>query len=231
MNDIKEVLREVLPEADKQLVLNELGEKEHNFSPEFEKKLKRKAALYFRNGEYVGESGRYRSLLVRRALAVACALVLLVGIAFNAEAIGDFIARWVVDPGSASTHISFDVPDGVEVPEIIEERYVLSQIPEGYKQINDSVTPRLVSVDYEDAEGNTFSFTQASYSGFHVTLDTENAEFKELRINGYKGYYLIKGDSVNLIWENGKYCFALRSSSCIQLEELISIAETIEKHR
>ena len=230
MKDINEVIKAAFAEADKELALNELGESEHIFSRKFEKKLKRKAALYFRNGKYVGESGRFRSLLARRAVAVACALVLLVGIAFNAEAIGDFIARWVVDPGSESTHISFDVPEGVEVPETIEERYVLSQIPEGYDQVNDSVSPRVVRGDYEDAEGNTRRFAQASYSGFHATLDTENAEFKELQINGCKGYCLIKGTSVNLIWENGRYCFALRSSSELKLEELITMAETIEKN-
>lgn len=230
INDISEAIRAVIDDADKELMLEELGESEHVFSPRFEKKLKRKAALFFRNGQYVGEKSFSHSVFVRRAIAIACALVLFVGIAFNAEAIGDLIARWTVTPGESSTHISFEVPEGVEVPETIEERYVLTHIPDGYERIEDLESPRLVGIDYADAEGNTLSFTQASYSGLHAILDTENAEFEELQINGYKGYYIIKGDFVRLIWENGTYCFLLSSSSKLKIEELIAIAETVEKN-
>ena len=228
INDISEAIRAVIDDADKELMLEELGESEHVFSPRFEKKLKRKAALFFRNGQYVGEKSFSRSVFVRRAIAIACALVLFVGIAFNAEAIGDLIARWTVTPGESSTRISFEVPEGVEVPETIEERYVLTHIPDGYEQIEDFESPRLVGSDYADAEGNTLSFTQASYSGLHAILDTENAEFEELQINGYKGYYLVEEELKRLIWENGAYCFHISSSNKLELEELICMAETIE---
>lgn len=227
MNDINEALKTVIIDADEALALNELGEKEHSFSLLFQKKMGKNVSSFFRNGKYVGKK---RTSILRGSIAVACAFVMLIAVAFNAEGIGALVARWMVAPGAVSTHISFDVPEGVEVPQTIEERYVLSQIPEGYKQVNDFVSPRVVSIDYEDAWGNTLSFTQASYNGFHVTLDTENAEFKELQINGYKGYHIIKGDFVRLIWENGTYCFALRSSSELKLEELITMAETIEKN-
>ena len=192
INDISEAIRAVIDDADKELMLEELGESEHVFSPRFEKKLKRKAALFFRNGQYVGEKSISRSVFVRRAIAIACALVLFVGIAFNAEAIGNLIARWVVAPGSESTHISFDVPEGVEVPKIIETKYTLSCIPEGYSALKTTALTARASQVYSNSSGDTLSFIQSCYHSFNGTFDTENAVLSEITVNGMRGYSLYK---------------------------------------
>lgn len=229
INAISEAIRAVIDDADKELMLEELGESEHVFSPRFEKKLKRKAALFFRNGQYVGEKSFSRSVFVRRAIAIACALVLFVGIAFNAEAIGDLIARWTVTPGESSTHISFEVPEGVEVPETIESKYYLSKIPEGYTLLECNESLFYNTETYINDENNHLVISQYCYHYFNSVLDTEAAEVNEIAVLGNKGYTVKKEASLRVIWENGEYCFVIHSTYGLTAEDLIELASFVVK--
>ena len=92
MNDINEALKTVIIDADEALALNELGEKEHSFSLLFQKKMGKNVSSFFRNGKYVGKK---RTSILRGSIAVACAFVMLIAVAFNAEGIGALVLQQI----------------------------------------------------------------------------------------------------------------------------------------
>lgn len=229
MSDIRKVLSEVLMEADRELYEAECGKGEHIFSERFEKAFARNALRFFKNGKYIGRKRRLIGTYTRVA-AVACALVLCIGIAFNAKAIGDLLVRWVVSLGDASTNIMFEVPEGVDVPNTIESKYYLSKVPEGYSLFGSNESPFYNTETYVDEKNNHLVISQYCYHYIKTVLDTEAAEVNEAVVMGNKGYIVKKENSLRIIWENGEYCFVIHSTYGFTEEDLVELASfVIEK--
>ena len=50
---------------------------------------------------------------------------------------------------------------------------------------------------------------------------------REISVNGGKAYIVSKDNAVNVVWENGEYCFALKSTGSLDANTIIEIAESI----
>ena len=96
-------------------------------------------------------------------------------------------------------------------PTVIEEKYYLSELPEGYEILDSSSTPFLEDTIYENPQtGHAITFCQWVKSEFDsIHFNTENNEFVEVEINGHYGLYL---ETLNdgqqfsgIIWDNGDH--------------------------
>lgn len=100
-------------------------------------------------------------------------------------------------------------------PEVIEERYYLSELPMGFEVDLTNSSPFHEYVSYENKQtGQTISFEQWAKSEFDsTTLNTEKGELVEVEINGHHGFFLEASESEQikpvLIWDNGDYIFII----------------------
>jgi hypothetical protein len=128
----------------------------------------------------------------------------------------------------------FAVVDGV--PEIIEEVYELTWVPDGYEYNSDESFGRrgdvLIShTYYNTASDKEIIFNQYAKSGFSTHSDIERSIWKKTEINGKTAIIVETGSSYgkNLIvlYDVGDYI--LKVSACESTETVIKIIENIEK--
>ena|GEM_PF-4079787 len=192
----------------------------YRYSHEFEQRMQALANI-IRNRK------NRREKLYRIAKVASIFIVSFLLLAGTVKAVSA-IVEWCVNKNDISTHISFDVPKGADVPLEIENKYMITRIPEGYELLNEIERSCLISATWVNEKGYYLYFLQSSYSAFNVSLDTEGAIVKSIEINGNKAYSVEKGSAVDITWENGEYVFSLTSTDGSSLDEVIALAESLE---
>ena len=117
--------------------------------------------------------------------------------------------------------------NGVEnIHRNLEGFYELEYIPSGFKidYVEDLGDTKVVS--YVNNRDEEILFNQ-SPSGTNFQLDSENAEVKEININGNEAVILNKEGRTTLFWNNEEYSFYLIST--IGEEELIKMSKSLVK--
>ena len=100
-------------------------------------------------------------------------------------------------------------------PTVIEEKYYLPELPEGFDLISSNSTPYSETFIYENNQtGQTITFGQWTKPDFDSThYNTEKGELVEVEINGHSGVVLDTSNdtrnATNIIWDNGKYILEL----------------------
>lgn len=103
--------------------------------------------------------------------------------------------------------------------------YIPEYLPEGYFFSNSSGLGLLKVLEYTD-EVNQIVITQGS-STTGIQLDTEDAEVRELTIDGKEGLLILKGDRTMMFWYNDDASFTINGH--ISEEEIIKIFRSMEK--
>ncbi|MCM1059785.1 MAG: DUF4367 domain-containing protein [Eubacterium sp.] len=116
-------------------------------------------------------------------------------------------------------------------PEVLEEIYVLTALPEEYECTSDNLMDILHGCGFTNKiTGQTVSFHQFVKSYFDVHYNTEENNFENISINNYEGLYIdFEYDGVEsglLVWDNGDYIFELTGD--FSKKELIHLAETVK---
>lgn len=210
-------MKEAFELADKMQYEEDLATNvKHNFSPEYEKRMKKIRRMY-----------RYPcSVFLKRSLVFAacfcCCFLLAI---FTVSGLGDSIAKWISNVTNEGTSISFEVPEGATVPNSIEKYYKLDSIPDGYRlKYIDDKNLRNFETRYINGEGFELSLFQCCYNGYELGINTEKAVTEEMTIKGKKAFFVSVKNSEIVIWENGEYVFVLSSYGGLSKDEVISLA-------
>lgn len=95
-------------------------------------------------------------------------------------------------------------------PQTIENQYVLTNVPDGFKLIETISSPTNVYTLYSnELTGQTITLYQWVKTHFSPHYNTEKSAFEEIEINGTTGLFIdLSDDKRNksvLIWDNGDY--------------------------
>lgn len=115
-------------------------------------------------------------------------------------------------------------------PGMIEQKYYLPEIPEGYEMYQNVVTPFSVYISYKNPDSNNsiIVFCQDVKENYGAHFDNERASFEEVDINGHLGLYLDFGTELGedglLVWDNNDYI--LEISGNLSKNALINLAKS-----
>lgn len=200
------------------------AELNHQFSPEFETKM-REHIDFDRNERRYVHIGHRR---IRRALLVAVVAVMLLGLVACAVVLTKPSVTWneTQNDTSGTLDITFDVeyPEGTEIPTEFEP--VKPKKPWGYKIVKELQHANLgYEITYNDSKGNTIYYLQWAVENSSFGLDNEDAEFYEVTINGHKGYAYSKLGNNALTWSDGIYLYDIIGTA--DMETIEKMAQSI----
>ncbi len=115
-------------------------------------------------------------------------------------------------------------------PTVIEEKYYLSELPEGFAIFKTTSSPFHETTIYKNnSTGQTISFYQDVKPGYNpVHLNTEKYSLEEVEINGYNGLSIDFSDEKLthslVLWDNGDYILKLWAE--LPKNELINLAKS-----
>ena len=213
----EELIKAACIEAD-----NSMLENEYNESYEFSKKH---IARMKRLARSVGRPLKISAMW--RGVAVAAICLCFLGLTTGVYAIGSRIIEWHSTVTDKGTNIAFDISDKESVPERIEKEYVLSVVPEGFEQTDESEKPYKIEKSFTNGETGLIVFSQYCYMGFSGSYNTENAISEEIDINGECGFYIETQNEKIVIWENGEYVFMLLCSGDFSKEDVMGLASSV----
>lgn len=193
---------------------------EHEFSPNFEKKMKklinRRNKPYYRIINTVGKRTAYAAVIFLVASSVMIMNVEAVRNAFSNFYISIYEKFSTVQPIKENT-----------VPTTLEETYEITYNLNNFAIIYDEYNEYRHSITYFN-EDIIIDFSQWTKSKYNVNINTENTEILTIDINGHEAIYFIdNNDYYHIIWDNGDYIVSL--SSNISENILIEIAKSVQK--
>lgn len=187
---------------------------------------------YERNTRNLRPQAEIRVRAIRRRIAVALIVIILAVITgFTAAFFFSRSFRGVVH--SDNTEL---FPINTEnCPTVIEEKYYLPKLPEGFEVLSSSSTPFYESIVFENNQtGQTIMFEQWTKLDFDSThYNTEKGKLVEIEINGHSGVILDMSNetdkAVSVIWDNGNYILQL-FGNCDKNEllDLVKSAKLLE---
>lgn len=225
-------------------------EYDYNFSPRFERRMKRMIRNFDRirskarreaaraeagqqhsrrrghadsggNVQYV-TFGRHT---LRRAVAIALAAALILALAACAIR---FAIIW--HETNNEKQGTLDVTFELEDPAGAAEAFAFKEptVPEGYVRTVTFQKNDIQEIEYEDIEnGKIIYYGQSPVSeNMSLSIDNEAASFAPIRIRGHKGYSAEELTYSYIIWSDGVSLYHLTGN--IPLEKIKSIAESIQ---
>ena len=186
---------------------------EHTFSPRHIRAMKRIFKTYERNVSLLNHSiykdQKHESYIHwnRKSLAVVLVIVLLAvlaGCAVIIFTLGGFNTK------SYSDNTELFPIDYENGPSIIKNEYYLSNLPEGFIEVNKDQNDYCIYNYYvNDENGLTITFCQWVKKDYEIHVNTEIGQLDEIMINERAGicvyYEDVKYDGVDIIWDNGDY--------------------------
>lgn len=197
-----------------------IDEDEHEFSPEFEKKMKR--LIKRRNKPY------YR-IINTVGKRVACIAVIIL-VASSVTVMSVEALRNAVTDFFVSIYEKFSTVQSVDdttapltIEDIYEITYDLSRFTIFYEDYNEY--SRYITYIKDNIVIDYVQYTKEMYD---ENVNTENAVISTLIINGHEAIYFQDNHQYyHLIWDNGDYIISLGSN--IGKDSLIEIAESVQK--
>ena len=197
-----------------------------NASKKHDRAMKRIFKRYQRNTRKLRPQVEIRARAVRKRIIVALVVIILA--IFTGFTAAYFISRsFRSEVHSDNTEL---FPINMEnCPTVIEDKYYLSELSDGFEIISTSSNPISITTIYKNnATGKTISFQQSVKEDFSMHFNTEKGEFVEVEINGHSGVTLeitIDNQVLNgIIWDSGDYI--LQISSNLDKNELLYLAKS-----
>lgn len=197
----------------------------HHFSLRHRRNMKRILALPYS----VSKPSKRLKLNQRKVLILIAVIFLAVVVVTGAVRIY-FYSSFSMKEHSDNTQLFVGNASGV--PEVIEQVYCLSELPEGYKEIervSDNISVWTI-YQYSDDANKTIVLTQTVKKEFDHHFNTEGYPFEEVEINGHKGLFIDWSNdddiSCEAVWDNGEYIFTVEGNlSKISLLDLAKSAK------
>lgn len=193
---------------------------EHEFSPKFEKKMKK--LINRRNKPYykiINTAGKRIACVALVVLVVSSITIM------NIDALRNAFSNFFV-----STYEKFSTVQPVEddtAPTTLEEIYEITYDISDFEVVYNEEDEYTHDIVYTK-DNIAIYFTQYTKKKYHHSINTEGAEITTVDINGHEAIYFIDNhDYCNIIWDNGDYIISLGSN--IGENILIEIAKSVQK--
>ncbi len=121
------------------------------------------------------------------------------------------------------TDIDIDENQTTDEPNNIQN--IFSYIPDGYELKSEDIQEQAMTFIYSNDNQEDLYLYRFSKEG-SLSIDTENADYNQITIDGYKGFYSIKNEEINFVYTKNNYAYMICGK--IDLNESIKILENIE---
>ena len=193
---------------------------EHEFSPKFEKKMKK--LISRRNKPY------YKIInTIGKRIACAFVIVLVASsiMVMNVDAFRNIFSNFFVNTYKKFSTIQPAEDDSA--PETLEEIYEITYNINDFEIIYEELNEYRHDVDYAK-DDIVIYFSQYTKERYNPNINTEDAEILTIDINGREAIYFTDNQNYNtLIWDNGDYIIRLGSN--IDKNILINMAKSVKK--
>ena len=190
----------------------------HNFSAEFERRMKR--LIKKANIKYININ-KFR---IRRSIAAASIIIIMAAASMHVEAVRLPVIRLTEKIYTEFSEILFNNEENIEVPETIEDVYVPAYIPEGYT-LKEEEDMRLMHFFVYTNEREQIIYVDQFTLGVSMAVDTEGITTEEITINGMNGIIYSKRGLTTIIVNDNSYVHMI--SGYESREEIIKIAESL----
>ena len=199
-------------------------EEKPEFSPEFERKMKKLLR---------GQSRKVRAKTAKKALRRAAVIILAImavgfTVTMSVEAIRVQFFNTIID--FAGEYIGFTFQDKYEQQPVTDAILRPSYIPEGYREGDVTNTPMGVYIIYEKDDGEIICFSQLikseglsaridgdhSYPPYNISINGISVQVIESNTEGHDSY---------VIWENNIHFYTI--SGTVPPAELIEMARSV----
>lgn len=179
---------------------------EHIFGEEHNKKMSKLIKLqrrpYFK---LICTTGRRAACIVFAFLVMSASALSVKAIR---EAFFDFITSIFSDHNVVTTESGTDRG----YPTTIEEEYYISELPEGFEEIDKGRTDNSIDISYFRND-EYILFTQYTKAAYEQNYDNENNNYEEYEDEDGTKYIVIFNDyESTYIWDNGRYIFVIGSN-------------------
>ena len=161
----------------------------------------------------------------KKAMRVAGIVILVValisGTIYSVEAWRNKFLNFMFDSEAPKTEIKFG---DTKQEELYKERVHLGYIPDGFKLVENTVSPKNVFLVF--ANDKMYFQIKMSELRANGSVNTKDGSAENININNYEGVFLKNKNENILIWHDSKYVF--RISSNLDKYELVKIAENIK---
>ena len=114
-----------------------------------------------------------------------------------------------------------------EPPETIDEINAPCYMPDGYSA-SSSKTRFMFSQEYYDQDGEyAYSFIQSLQDRKILYIDETSDNLVVVDINGVEGMLVVDEDITSVVWQDGKYLYAIQGTFTAQ-EELLHICKSVK---
>jgi len=205
----------------------------HTFTSEFETKM----FNILKRGKIFKEDFKKISLKIIQKISVIILIILSISFLslLSVEAVRTEIYNIIINFYENFIQINSINPDNQNsisgfIPQTIEETYLPSYIPEGYREDNILKSNIDIKAVYINDKGENIIYYQKLLS-VAISIDGEDYIETDIYINGINGksYEYNKTDDISyyiIIWNDNKYFYQLRSY--LNKEETIKIAENVK---
>lgn len=193
---------------------------EHEFSPEFERKMNR--LIRRQKRPYI----KLINTVGKRAACIAVCLAAAISVGtFTGEAGRGKFLSFYVDSFTEGSHFTAEPdPDApTEIEDIYAITYDLSDYEIYFEEYDE--TERNINYLKEDI---MIDFTQKVKKSYNHTLNTEGALIQTIKLENYEAVYFCDNQNYHyLIFDNGDYVIQFISN--VGKDALIEIAESVQK--
>ena len=159
---------------------------------------------------------------IRKHILIAAIIVLtiLLALALTVGAFREKIIDFTLDIANKNSEIQFEKEE-----EIFFEKtnMNINYIPEEFEEEKRYTSDGYVYAKY--SYGNLWFTVEKEIVPDNMTIDTENAEITEIKINGSKAVISSKENLTIIVWSKGDYAYTVTGN--IEKEELIDISKNI----
>lgn len=220
-NKIREAIEKAVVIPDRQ-EFADANETDHIFSEIFNKKS---AKLIKRQKRYC------YPLICTSARRVACIIVTFFVISMTTVLSVDALRKpffaFIASIFSDHSEVRVDDSETKDVPKIIEEKYEITVGLEGFNVSFVSESEEIRLIEYKNGS-DLIKFMQYTFDYGTMNVNTEDAEFEHIDINGYDAITWVSNiNTAHIMWNNGDYIFNITSD--IGQNALIDVAKSVQK--
>lgn len=199
---------------------------EYQLTPEkleaFEKRLRRARRNPFRAVRSCGPH-TYRRLNKVAVCVSALLIILIVGVV-SVSSLRDYTIDFLLGINQKHGDL-YHVKNGILIEQ--EDTLAPTMIPEGYKLMSVQTIDYEKTIVYKNEQNEMLTYKQRSNDDTG-TINTEDSEVKDVKINGYEGVLAIgENGPSRLLWKTEDYVFYLTTTD--ENVDLVPIAESVSK--
>lgn len=191
---------------------------DHVFSERFEKKMDRLIRREAAHPWAVSHT------LARNLIAAAIVIILLFTLCMSVSAIRNAIFKFFREHFETYDVVYFETPE----KEIIEQDYVITELPTGFSLKEEEVSKINIRRTYGNEQGGYITLNQFLSLAAGNEIDNERSEYTAMEIDAHGVFISTATNGITLEWDQGGYVFSLVLNwRNVTLDEAITVFRSI----